>query len=808
MYFLLITSFRVKFNLVLSHNPTVTNARLVLSPSLSDTLSDTLSESHSVSISSRHLRPPTTVLLRSSQGGYACAKNWLLTHVMVWHPLRTVTANALSDEQRQSLALRAGAALVSKPKKTPLEDALASKGEAGYSRAVELTRWMRQQFEEYHGKLAEWRKNRDTYAAEAQDVFRHREIEHESQIDKTTQKSFFPVRNDSLNLVGSMCEFAAAQAEQDLFGGDPWFAAAPVGKADQALSDTIQKHLQWSLRDGRLVKSYSKAIPIAAALGEVFTKTTYSIETDTYEAPRAVLHKDGKPVMFEGKYVGTDDLVMDETSASMVRKDGKVMPLSGKLTWRDVYETKQTVIRQGVESCVLHHNDIAFREDAPELDLKHTNFYLLVEMSVLDAMQKFNLSPTDAARLAQSAAKTESEQWQIGKNDAIIDSARIAAGEEVQFGLGMDEQLLNSRIRLIEGYVRLDPFGDGIPRRLYVVFPPAHEDWLVFADYLGNVSPKAALPVHCHPWEVVPHRLYGKGFFAKYRDTQRGVDDTFSQVTFRNAMHSNPITSIRADRIESGEEEPNIELKPGLSIVPKGDWSLKQIIEFAELPDLDNRSMELLNLRVSMAQLRSGISSASQGDMSSLPENNTATGIRQLMSRAAVLLKKPIRGLRRSFNDEFSYTVTLFYVNFDRTEAFVWGEGENVEMLQLSAEQVRDLDIDVRMLLTQEQNQTKLEGAQVATGLFAQWIAIPEIEKANARPLYLQAMKALEFDQADTIIRQAAPTLADAITLLPQDQQAQELATYQAGLQVMAAQPPPQAAPFSPIQQPPLQQAA
>lgn len=692
----------------------------------------------------------------------------------------------------QGLAIRAGAALVRKKRTTPLEDAMAAKGQTGFARNVELCRWMRQQQEEYHSKLSTWRKNRDRYAAEAQDIFEHRKLEYKRAQEATDAKAFFEIRNDTLNLVGSMAEFASAQAEQDLFGGDPWFAAQPIGIADDKLATTIQRHLQWSLRDGELITSYRNAIPIAAALGEVFTLTHYCVETDEYEAPRDVLHANGKPVEFEGKYVGDDDLTPADDDGLRVRKDGKPMPVSGKVDWRKVFETRQTVISQGVQTSVLHHNDISFREDAPALDLKHTNFYVLVEMSVSDAIKRFNLSPRDGIRLAKAGALDNSQDLVSAKDEAAIDASCIEnGGEETSFGFGINEQLLNSRIRLYMGFVRLDPFGDGITRRLVCVFPPAHEDWLVWCDYLGNITPKAALPVHCHVWEAVPHRLYGKGFFAKYEKVQTAVDDLLSQVRFRNAMNANPIGGIHVDALENDDEETNVELKPGFLAELKTGKKLSDFIEFATMPELDQRTMELVNLFIQMAQLRSGISSASQGDMSSLPENNTATGIRQLMSRAAVLLKKPIRGLRTSFNREFSFTTRLFYANFDRDEAFVWGEGENVEMVTLTADQVRDLDIDVRMLLTQEQNQTKLEGAQVATGLFGQWLGIPEIEKNNARPLYLQAMKALEFDQADTIIRQAAPTLIDCVALLPKEQQQTALAVIQAGeMALMAAQAP------------------
>jgi hypothetical protein len=334
----------------------------------------------------------------------------------------------------------------------------------------------------------------------------------------------------------------------------------------------------------------------------------------------------------------------------------------------------------------------------------------------------------------------------------------------------------------------VDPFGDGTERSLYVVFAPDHEDWLVYANYIGNLSPKATLPVHCHTWETKSGRLYGKGFAEKYGAYQTYVDNLWNQISFRNDMHANPITGMVPSKLRRDEDDADIKLEPGLVLELNPDATLKEAIQFLELPDLDSRSMELMQTAIQIMQLRSGITSSSQGDMTGLPQNNTATGIRQLMSRAAVLLKKPVRNLRRSLNAEFSLHVKLIYGNLNVEEAFLVGEGENAEVLTMSPEKIQDMDIDVTLLLTQEQNQTKFESSQAAIAAFTTWITVPEIEKSNARILFLQAIKALEFDQVDDIIRQAAPTLQDAIMLLPEVEQPQAMAVMQAGMQALEAQ--------------------
>lgn len=687
---------------------------------------------------------------------------------------------------------RAQKALQNKPDKTALEDALAA---ANGDKTVVLVQFARQQFNTYMGDLGTWRENRRRYAQEAQDVFDHR-VAGNTQ-DGGVPRLVFQLQNDSLNLVAALTEFASAQAEQDLFGGEPWFAAVPVGREDPALADAIQKHLQWSFRNGELVQRYCSAVARAACLGEVFTKTVYQIETDHFEETLNVLHRDGEPLKDGKNYITNDE---------QVKRLGIKARKGSKLTWKKLFIERDVVIKHGVETSLLSYTDVAFRADAPELDLKYTNFYSVLDISALEAKERFNLSLEDALRLALAANAAQSGDHTRDQATTVDSRGNLPVdrGNE-DYGEEEKERLLNSRVRLVEGWLRIDPFGDGKARRLYIVFPYQSEDWLVYGDYLGNLSPKGELPVKCHVWEEVPGRLYGRGFFSKYAAVQTKIDDLWNQISYRNRMHCNPVGAFHPERLDRDDDEADLTLRPGDMLRIKGEWKLEDVLQFMQIPDLDERSMDLMQMSMQISQLRSGITSASQGDLSAVPENNTATGIRQLMSRAAVLMKKPVRGLRRSMGRDFSYAVKLFYANFDREEAFVWGEGETRTLLKITPEQVADLDIDVRMLLTQEQNQTKLEGSQAATQLVTQYIGLPEGEKPAARSLFVQGLKALEFDQAEEIIRQPNVSLEDTLAMLPPEQQQRLASLLQLEAQAAAVAPPnpaaPQAAPTQPAPQ-------
>jgi len=112
--------------------------------------------------------------------------------------------------------------------------------------------------------------------------------------------------------------------------------------------------------------------------------------------------------------------------------------------------------------------------------------------------------------------------------------------------------------------------------------------------------------------------------------------------------------------------------------------------------------------------------------------------------------------------------VKLLYANQDADETFVHGSGEHLVLARLSAAEVRDLDIHVELLLSQAQNQTKLENAKAGIQIHAQYVALPETEKGAARSLYLQALRALDFADADSIIRQPVTQAQGQPSLQPQ----------------------------------------
>jgi hypothetical protein len=698
-------------------------------------------------------------------------------------------------ERRNALYLRAQI-VERKKQKTPLETRL------GADRLIWLAQYATNRWRALYSSLGSWRSKLEIFQQQAEDAFAWRR----SVANRNSGESIFQVQNDSLNMIGAFAEFFTAQAENDILGSEPWFIAKPIGKSDKNLGEQISAHAQWKFRQTNLESAYKEAIGIAADLGTCFTKKTWETHIDRFDTVKKVLTLNKKPVLTSaGEHIlSTDKIVDEELDGIPPKVPGQPRRYAEKdptvdLDAVDAYEyndfraDQEKVTFAGNRAYNLDFRDVAFDPTAPELDLNKTDFFHKFRKRLYDVCIEYKLDDMAKFRLYQAVGVDKNEasgdnpmQW---RDEDKPDEGNIQHPDSK----GID----NTPITLVEGYMRVDPTGTGHRLgNIYCVFAP-ELDLIIKCDYLQNVTPEGMLPIHAHVINRVRNRIVGRGFFEKFELVQTFIDDLFNRICYRERKHSNPLTALDKTKLKlEDEEEPDFEKPLNL----KADQKLDDAVQFKTYPDLSDKGVQMLQLMVQMVQMRTGITAAQQGDLAGLPENNTATGIRQLMSRAAVLLKSPIMHLKRGFEKDVDYNVVLLYSNFDREEAFVFGEGENEELVTLTPEMVIGIRFHITLTMSQAQNQAKIETCERATQLHLQYTQLPELEKQSGRSLYVQAIKALEFVDAEIIIRQAIITLEDAITVLPDEQKAIAQQVVTAGVaSIMQQQAAAPAANVTPI---------
>ena len=604
-------------------------------------------------------------------------------------------------------------------------------GQLSEDQSQRLLRHVCDDWTRMHSGLHDWRTKMEKW-------------ERMSQMDYTDRKGksdpnnpepvldVFSYQNDTLGMSEGFVDFAAAQAKDDIFGTKPWLAATPIGKNDTELASKISKHSQWKLGMSNLETATNDAIRIACWGGTVFMKSRYLKQLETFmreDRPAAYSKSTGEP--FRAK---SGDLVFTAEELEAMEVDGN------DVEWKPQVTEETMVVYDNTWTDCLDFKDVAFDSKATELNLTLTPFYSRFRMGILDVISHYKIP----------------EKYHKDLEFAMVGSAEEARAENGESNTKMltDNAFeANEQISLVEGFIRFDPLRTGKPIRIHCIFSPTLQI-LFSVDYLANVTPDGVLPVFPVRIGKKPRRILGVGYFEKYENQNNCVDRQMNAVTYRSKLSSNVVVGIHKEALAQSQNNSfTIDSRQPIELAP--DKKLGDFIEFASFPDLNDRAVELMNQHLQMSQMRSGITSAAQGELKGVPNASTATGVNQLTSRGALLLKDPIAQMTSDIEAVAGFNVDLVYANQDRDETFTWGEGEESELLSITAGDVRGLRMNVSLKLVQSQNQTKLQNAQAAIGIMASYAMLPEPEKESQRPLYVEAITSLGFNNAEAIVRMA-----------------------------------------------------
>lgn len=619
-----------------------------------------------------------------------------------------------------------------------------------------------------NGGMGPWRAKMAKWEKQAEDDYSDR-VGAMDKVNNSSVRDIFTDQNDTLGTVAGFYDFHAAQAKDDIFGTRPWLAATPEGKDDNELAETMSKHSQWKFNQSDIEETLQDAIKISTWGGTTFVKVRFHNEVDTYKHMVPVAHfvETGEPITnANGDYVKT----AEELAAMGISDEQK--------EWKDISVEEVHAIYSNVTAACIDYKDIAFETTAKALDLIYTDVYCRFRMGLLDAMNIFKI-PMERQNELMGAMFGYNEEARAHRSETN-------AGLE---GINM-EQNANPQVTLVEGYLRCDPRGTGKLSRIRVIFSPDMN--IMFAsDYLGEITPGAILPIFPVRINKIHNRIFGKGYFEKYENPNNAIDRQYNVVTYRNRTNAHVYTAFQPTALKDGGDGGEQMLDPTHPHILAEEKTINDLVGFAVAPDNNNTSITLLNQTLQMIQMRSGITSAAQGELKGVPSANTATGTRDIQSRGATIIKDPIDQQISDIREIVEYAVNVLYANQDTDETFTWTDGRESKLLTLQAGDVQGLRAHVTLTLVQAQNQQKLQSAMTAIDVVTKYIMVPEVDKVAARSAFVQALTAVGFNNADDIIRKAAVTPEAILAMCPPDMApAVQDAFVQAGLIAPPAAPP------------------
>ena len=622
-----------------------------------------------------------------------------------------------------------------------------------------------------HGALLNWRNKLDHFEKLSDDDYSDRK----SQIDYDRTDAARPIyerENNNLGVVSSACDAVYAKAKDDIFGTRPWLAATPQGTDDKELAENITRHSQWKFDQSNLEETAIDAIRLAIDLGTAFIKPRWLKEPETYIDTQNVAWSKSKKAAVKtetGEFITNEaDIPTDYPNAG------------NDIEWKEQEMEQTRIVYNNIDACCIDYKDIAFDPAAPSLDLRHTPVFVRFRKGLHDIVAEYKLTDDQRDELMAAASILTGDE-----------NARSHRAENANTSsMDLDSEA-NPEITLIEGFIRCNPLGNGSPIRMRIVFSPdLHSIFKV--DYLVKTTPDGILPVFPVRCFKVARRVIGKGYRERFEKDEDFVDTVFNSMVVRQRESADVYVGFRPAKFKDQMEGKDIVNFPGkiFELDPETE-NIAEALSFVTKPDNSSRSDQLMQQMIQFLQLRTGNVSASQNQMTGIPSNDTATGSKLIANKADTLTTCQIDQMMTDLEKPVEFCVHLNYANQDRDETFTWGEGKDAKLLEIKANDVQGLRINVSLALSQSQNLQKLEAAKVAIQIYMQYPAIPETDKAGARVLFIQALRSLGFNEADTIIREPIMDAAGIDALLPEELRPM----FQAFLQQMGMAAPVEAMP-------------
>lgn len=556
-------------------------------------------------------------------------------------------------------------------------------------------------------------------------------------------KSNFPIPMTSL-----IVDYFVTRSEDDLLGTSPYLTFNAQGGSDTKKAQDYDRFFRWKLETSGKTRSRLELANLHSFIQRAaILKATYVENSTSW-------NEDGGEILFDteldlpvqtskGLIIrGITELVttVDEaTGGELVHpKDDPLFNLNNPVyAWKKVPGLAfKEMLDKGPRSVLVDYNAFFCPSNAisvDEADITCENYdkpLSWVKQMWLDA---------------RPWAKWEDYQFsrQHGDATAKTDKASVAKKESLTF----DD--LDPLIPIHEFWIRRDILGTGTPQD-FCVFTDADTNKVIWYEHAAKITPDMRRPYTAIAVGRTSACWWGPSLVERIAECQDYIDRQFNGVSFRNELASNPITGVNPQALQ--EEPDDIEVVPGKAYETKPGKTINDFVSFAVIPQVDGRTKELMDFVIYMLQLWLGVSNLAQGDYAKTPMNSTATGVEASLRESSKMGRRWMRRVIEGFEVHLTKLTKLAIVTMDAKETYDFMEGDVKTFADMTSDDVRHLDVNVQLVLSQNQSQRQIETADAALKVQERYLNTPAPLRPVLRPLLIQLLQGLGFKNVEDLL--------------------------------------------------------
>jgi hypothetical protein len=578
---------------------------------------------------------------------------------------------------------------------------------------------------------------------------------HNDRTDRVGYDSIFSNSNLSIPMTSLVVDHFMARAEDEITGTSPYFKFEAQGAGDQESAEAYDKYFNWKLEDKgqtreRLEESYLHLF-IQRAL---VLKSTYKEEVSTwYDYERNGLFNNergefeeipGEGPIIEGEaqfipemnpMTGESELrLASDPSFQMIPGVHEFQPLpQGVPTQQVKYKgPRSEVIDSDRFLCPTTAESLEDADIVVELYDKDMRWAqkMFLEREWINFGDYFNLVNKDA-----------NPRSPIEKNEDRIEN------------LDFDNEE-NPSVQILECWVKRDVLGTGDPQEFCVFVDPEAKK-ILYYEFVAKLTPDNRIPYTAVSIGKDRNKWCGKSLPERIRSFQEYVDKQFNSQSYRNELAANPIMGVNPQAVE--DEPEDVELHAGKIFELKDQYNIDDFIQFSAIPNVDIKTQELIDFVFGIVQLWLGVSNMAQGDYQALAPANTATGVEATLREASKIGRRWMRRIVRGFEEHLTKLVQISMATMDEEEVFEYMEGDVRAFGVMTPDAIRNIGINTRVILSQDQGQRAIEKANLALQTQDRYFQSPPEMRPFIRPMLKRILDAMGFERTDELLPQEAP---------------------------------------------------
>ena len=578
---------------------------------------------------------------------------------------------------------------------------------------------------------------------------------HNERTDRVGYDSIFSQSNLSVPMTSLVVDHFMARAEDEITGTSPYFKFEAQGAADAEMAEAFDKYFNWKLEDKgetreRLEESYLHLF-IQRAL---ILKSTYKEDISTwYDYERNGLFNrergefeeipgEGPIIEGEAQFIPEMNPMTGETELRLAN-DPSFQMIPGVHEFQPLPQgvPTQQVKYKGPRSEVIDSDRFLCPTTAESLE----DADILVELYDKDmrwARKMFlNRDWINFGDYYNLVNKDANPRSPIEKNEDRIEN------------LDFDNEE-NPSVQVLECWVKRDVLGTGDPQEFCVFVDPEAKK-ILYYEFVAKLTPDNRIPYTAVSIGKDRNKWCGKSLPERIRSFQEYVDKQFNSQSYRNELAANPIMGVNPQAVE--DEPEDVELHAGKIFELKDQYGIDDFIQFSAIPNVDIKTQELIDFVFGIVQLWLGVSNMAQGDYQALAPANTATGVEATLREASKIGRRWMRRIVRGFEEHLTKLVQVAMATMDEEEVFEYMEGDVRAFGVMTPEAIRNIGINTKVILSQDQGQRAIEKANLALQTQDRYFQSPPEMRPFIRPMLKRILDAMGFERTDELLPQEAP---------------------------------------------------